>query len=325
MKRLILAILCVCITIPFASISMAGDYPERPVQVVVPYSAGGGTDLSARVMAEVLRKYLGKPVVVVDQPGGSGAIGTGNVAHAKPDGYLLGMGAQGPLCMLPSYGGIDYTKDSFDYVALMARNLMLLAINKKNSFKDGKSMIEWAKANPDKLTVGMSGAGGASRIAAEGFGEAAGIKIKSMPFGGSAPAVTACVGGHIKAVVASPAELQGQVKAGNLIVVAVMEPERIKIFPDAPTAKEIGVDFTWASWKGVIAPKGLPADVKAKLQDALDKTFKDPDYLKKMENLGEFLDYRKGEDYQKLVDHDSQVAEKIIRDLGMYGMNDKKQ
>ncbi len=324
MKRLIYAVCCLCLLISFTTAAMAGDFPERPVQVIVPYSAGGGTDLSARVMADVMKKYLPKPMVVVDQPGGSGAIGTGNVAHSNPDGYTLGMGAQGPLCMLPSYGGIEYDKDSFEYLALMGRNLMLLAVSSKVPFQDAKALLEYAKANPGKLTIGVSGAGGASRIATEGFASAAGVKVKCMPFNGSAPAVTACVGGHIDAVVAHPGELQNQAKAGNIKILLVMEPKRLEMFPDVPTAHEAGVDFEWSAWKGVIAPKGLPADVKAVLVEALDKCYNDADYLKKMKDLGEFVDYRKGEDYKKLVEKDSVVAEKVIRDLGMYGMNAKK-
>jgi tripartite-type tricarboxylate transporter receptor subunit TctC len=325
MKRFILSVLCFCLVLSFGSAANAGDYPDHPIQIVVPYSAGGGTDLSARVMAKVIRKYLGVPMVVVDQPGGSGAIGTSGVSHSTPDGYTLGMGAQGPLTMLPCYGGIDYTKDSFDYLALMGRNLILVGVNKDAPFQDGKELIEWAKAHPGKLTVGVSGAGGAPRIATEGFAAAAGIKVKCMPFNGSAPAITACVGGHIDAVAAHPAELVNQSKAGNINLIMVMEPERIALFPDVPTTKELGVNFTWAAWKGVIAPKGLPAEVKAKLEDALNKTFHDPEFLKKMENLGEFIDYRDGAGFKKLVERDSEVAEKVIRSLNMYGMNEKKK
>ncbi len=325
MKRLIPSLLCLLITAWATTTALAGPkYPARPVQVVVPYSAGGGTDLSTRVLAQSIRKYLGKPLVVVNQPGGSGALGTGAVSHAAPDGYTLGIGAQGPLAMLPHYGGIDYDKEKFEYLALMGRNLMLIAVNKKAPFQDAKSMIAYAKANPGKITVGMSGAGGASRIATEGFALAAGIKVKSMPFNGSAPAITACVGGHINAVTAHPAELINQAKAGNIKVILVMEPERVKQFPDAPTSKEVGVDFEWSAWKGIIGPKGLPEEVKTTLLAALEKTFNDPDFLKKMENLGESVDYRPAQQYQELVEKDSQKAEKVIRSLNMFGMNNKK-
>ncbi len=325
MKRLSLLLVALFVAVTSVSYVCAADYPARPVQIVVPYSAGGGTDVSTRVMADVIKKYLGSTMVVLDKPGGGGSIGTSFVAHSKPDGYTLGMGAQGPLAMLPHFGGIDYNKDSYDFIALQARNLMAIAVGKDSPITDGKSFVEYAKANPGKVTVGMSGAAGASRIATEGFAAKAGIELKAMPFKGSAPAVTACVGGHIMAVTASPAELVNHANAGNVKILFVMEEKRLEMLPEVPTTKEIGVDFQWASWKGIIAPKGLPADVKAKLADALDKTFKDPEYLEKMKNLGEFVDYRDGAAYQALVNNDSKIAEGVIRSLGMYGMNDKKK
>lgn len=324
MKRPLIAALCAITMVSGAAGAMASDYPARPVQIVVPYNAGGGTDLSARLMAQSLEKYLGGTVVVRNQPGGGGAIGTSAVIHSRPDGYSLGMGAQGPLAMLPHYGGIDYGVDDADYLALMGRNLMLVGVGKDAPFQDAKSFLEYAKAHPGELTVGNSGAGGANHIAMEGLASAAGVSVKSMPFGGASAAVTACVGGHINAVVASPAELLSQSKAGNLKVIMVMEDERIGEFPDAPTAKEAGVDFAWSSWKGVIAPKGLPADIRAKLTDALDKVFHDQAFLDKMKGLGEYVDYRPGDKYEALAKHDSAVAEKVIRSLGMYEMNVKK-
>jgi tripartite-type tricarboxylate transporter receptor subunit TctC len=115
-----------------------------------------------------------------------------------------------------------------------------------------------------------------------------------------------------------------QAKAGNLKVILVMEEERIKQFPDAPTTKEAGVDFTWSAWKGIIAPKGLPAPVKVKLEGALDKVFQDAKFLKKMDDLGEYIEYRTNAQYKALAERDAAVAEKVIRSLGMYGMNVKK-
>ena len=304
--------------------AMAADYPVRPVQIVVPYAAGGGTDLSARVMAEAIEKHLGKTMVVKNQPGGGGAIGVSAVSHAKPDGYTIGMGAQGPLAMLPHYGGLDYTVDSVDYLALMGRNLMLIGVHKNAPFQDAKSFFDYAKANPGKITIGNSGAGGASHIATEGLAMAAGIKVKSMPFAGSSTAITTCVGGHIDAVTAHPSELVNHVKSGNIKVILVMENERIKEFPDTPTAKESGVDFTWAAWKGVIGPKGMPDDVKAKLTDSLSKVFADPAFLEKMNGLGEYVEYMPGDKFREMAEADAVMAEKVIRSLGMYGMNAKK-
>lgn len=306
------------------STAAAADYPARPVQIVVPYSAGGGTDLSARLLAQALEKQLGGSVIVRNQPGGGGSIGTSAIVHAKPDGYTLGTGSQGPLAMLPHYGGIDYTVNDVDYLALMGRNLMVVGVSKDAPFQDGKSFLAYAKAHPGELTVGNSGAGGANQIAMEGFALAANIKVKDMPFGGAIAAITACLGGHIQAVVASPAELLSHVRAGNMKAVLVMEDQRIEEYPDTMTPKELGVDFTWSSWKGVIAPKGLPADVRAKLLPALDKAMHDETYLAKMKELGEYIDYRPSAGYEALAKSDSVTAEKVIRSLDMYQINAKK-
>ncbi|WP_142846083.1 tripartite tricarboxylate transporter substrate binding protein [Telmatospirillum sp. J64-1] len=310
-----------CLIATFTGAASAQQFPVRPVQVVVPYAAGGGTDLSARIMADTIEKYLGQTMVVRNQPGGGGSIGTSVVLHSRADGYTLGMGAQGPLAMLPHYGGIDYSLDEVEFLALMGRNLMVIASCRGAPFGNAEEFLTHAKANPGAIRVGNSGAGGANHIAMEGFASAADIKVRSMPFQGSSAAVTACVGGHIDAVVASPAEVLPQVQAGNIKPVLVMEESRIEQFPDMPTAIEAGVDFTWSSWKGIIAPKGLPEDVRLKLADALEKTFQDETFIQRMNELGEFIDYRPGPAYEELARRDSGIAETVIRDLGMYGMN----
>lgn len=304
-----------------AASANAADYPVRPIQVVVPYSAGGGTDLSARIMADTMKKYLSKPLIVRNQPGGGGSIGTSAVTHARADGYTLGMGAQGPLAMLPHYGGVDYSLDDVEFLALMGRNLMVVAGCKGAPFDTAEGFIDYAREHPGEVRVGNSGAGGANHIAAEGFGEAAGIKFNSMPFGGASAAVTACVGGHIDAVVASPAEVLPHVESGSIPALLVMEDKRIDVLPDTPVPSELGVDFTWSSWKGVIAPKGLPDDVKNTLSEALRKTFQDEKFLARMKEMGEFVDYRSGDDFRALAEADSKTAERIIRQLGMYGVN----
>lgn len=324
MRRLASSIAAVCLSAFAATAAFAAEYPARPVQVIVPYNAGGGTDLAARVLAQTMEKYLKTTVIVRNQPGGGGAIGTSATVHSKPDGYTIGTGSQGPLVMLPQYGGIDYGTADVDYLALMGRNLMVLAANTNAPYNDAKEFLAYAKAHPNEVTVGNSGAGGANHVATEGLAMAADVKLKSMPFGGAAAAITAALGGHIQAVVAHPPELANHIKAGNLKPILVMEEQRIADFPNAMTAKEAGVDFTWAAWKGIVAPKGLPKDVRAKLADALDKTFHDADFLKKMKDMGEDIDYRPGEAYAALAQKDSEVAEKVIRAIGLYGMNAKK-
>ncbi len=323
MRRFAFAALCLS-ALAVSTSAFAADYPARPVQVIVPYNAGGGTDLAARVLAQSLEKYLGGTVIVRNQPGGGGSIGTSATLHAKPDGYTIGTGSQGPLVMLPNYGGIDYGIQDVDFLALMGRNLMVIAANKDAPYNNAKEFLAYAKAHPGEVTVGNSGAGGANHVATEGLAMEANVKLKPMPFGGSAAAVTAALGGHIQSVIAHPPELINHVKAGNLKPIMVLEEKRIADFPDTMTAKEAGTDFTWAAWKGIVAPKGLPADVRAKLVDALDKTFHDADFLKKMKDMGEDIDYRKSDGYKALAMKDAATAEKVTRAIGLYGMNAKK-
>ncbi|MCC8191300.1 MAG: tripartite tricarboxylate transporter substrate binding protein [Planctomycetes bacterium] len=318
MKRTHL-ILALCL---FAGMAVrAGDYPVRPIQVIVPYSAGGGTDLAVRLLAESVKKTLPTGMVVLNQPGGGGSIGTSAISHAAPDGYTIGTGSQGPLCLLPHYGGTDYTKDDFEYIAFMGRNLMCLAVGKRSPVQSAEELVEYCKNNPNKFTIANSGAGGANHLMSEGLARAAGIEIKAMPFNGAANAITAAVGGHVNAVVAHPSELVNHVKSGNLTVILVASEDRIKEFPDAPTTDEVGIPFHWAAWKGIVGPRNMPEDVRAILADAIETAMKDPDFLQKMADLGEYVEFYNGADFKKLCDADSEQAETIIRSLGLYGMN----
>ncbi|MFH1803917.1 MAG: tripartite tricarboxylate transporter substrate binding protein [Pseudomonadota bacterium] len=315
-KKLIMAAALLSATLSTEALA----FPDRPIQIIVPYAAGGGTDLSIRLFAESFERNIeGSTMVVRNQPGGGGSIGTSGALFPRPDGYTLGTGAQGPLALLPHLGGTPYTIDDVEFIGLFGRNLQVLVSCKDAPFGNFDEFLDYSKTKAPQ--IGNSGAGGANHISVEAFAKAANIKIESVPFGGSSEARTACVGGHIDAMVASPAEALGQVEAGNVSVLFVMEPERIDLFPDAPTAVEKGIDFTWSSWKGVIAPKGIPAEELAFLRDAVKTAVADDEFQKKMEEMGEFVIYEDPEQYEARARADSETAEAVIRDLGMYGMN----
>lgn len=296
------------------------EFPERPLQVIVPYSAGGSTDLGMRVVADMLEtKFDGIQVVVRNQPGGGGAIGTSANIHARPDGYTLGAGAQGPIAIKPHVGGTDYTADDIEYIGLFARSLQVMVACNDAPFSDYDSFVSYAAENAPQ--VGNSGAGGANHISAEAFAKAAGIKIESIPFGGSSEARTACIGGHINAMVASPAEAKAAAAAGQMTPLFVMENERIDIFPDTPTAVEKGIDFTWSSYKGLVASKGIPADELAWLRDAVKQVAQDPEFIARMTEMGEFVTYEDGPTFEARVKGDSEMARSVLEELGLLGMN----
>ncbi|WP_445682747.1 Bug family tripartite tricarboxylate transporter substrate binding protein [Radicibacter daui] len=300
----------------------AHAFPDRPIQIVVPYAAGGSTDLSMRLLAESLQRHIPDSTVIIrNQPGGGGAIGTSAVVHARPDGYTLGSGAQGPLALLPHLGSTDYTLDQVDFIGLVSRSLQVMVACKDAPFTDFDSFMAYAKTKAPQ--IGNSGAGGANHISTEAFAKAAGIKVESVPFGGASEAVAACAGGHIDAMVVSPAEALPQVQAGAVRPIFVEEDKRIDLFPDTPTAKEKGVDFTWSSWKGLFAPKGIPAADLKVLRDGIKAAYDDAEFQKKMTDMGEFLQFEDADAFAKRAEKDSVTAEAVIKDLGMYQMNKK--
>ncbi|SDL17556.1 tripartite tricarboxylate transporter substrate binding protein [Aliiruegeria lutimaris] len=236
-----------------------------------------------------------------------------------PDGYTVGGGAQGPLALLPHLGGTDYSIDDVDFVGVISRSLQVLVACKDAPFTDYDSFIEFAGS--EKPQIGNSGAGGANHISAEAFAAAAGIGVESVPFNGFADARTACVGGHIDAMVASPAEALEQSRAGNMTPIFIMEDERIDLFPDTPTAVENGVDFTWSSWKSWVAPKGIEPEQLEWLRNAVKVAAQDEEFVQKMTDMGEFVVYEDAATFEKRAMGDSKMAHDAIEALGMLGMN----
>ncbi|WP_240989356.1 tripartite tricarboxylate transporter substrate binding protein [Salipiger mangrovisoli] len=302
-----------------AGAAVAADFPARPIQVVVPYSAGGSTDLSVRVVADAFERLFDGQMVVRNQPGGGGGIGSSAAVHARPDGYTLAAGAQGPLAILPLIGGTDYQFDDVEFIGLFARSLQLLVACADAPFSDYDGFIEYAKTKAPQ--IGNSGAGGANQISAEAFADAAGISIESVPFNGSSEARTACIGGHIDAMVASPAEAKAASESGQMTPLFVMEDARIDLFPDTPTAVEKGVDFTWSSWKGLVGPKGMDAETLAWLRDAIKQVANDEEFKKTLTDMGEFVTFEDGEAFEARARKDMETTHDVLEKLDMLGMN----
>ena len=325
-QRLVKRVFCTALLAVFAMTGAAfAAFPERPVSLVVPYAAGGGSDIVARALAHSTEKYLGQPVIVVNKAGGAGTIGTSFVTNAKPDGYTVLFGSNGNLVLQPLYGGLDYGKDSFTHICTVLRVPLVYAVSPKQPFNTLKDFVDFAKANPGKATMATSAAGGATHLPMEEFFSIAGIKVTVLPMNGGGPAVTATVGGHSLSCVSHPSEVSSQLAAGNLRLLGIAEPERIPTLPDVPTFKEQGYDVVDFVWRCIQGPKGIPADVQAKLEDAFMKGMNDPQYLDTVKKLG---DHPWAGDSKALAAHWEtywQRAEKTIKDLGMYNKNVKKK
>lgn len=323
MKKLatILAAACV-LAAGFAMTAAAAKFPQRPVTLVVPWGAGGGSDIIARALSKPLEAELGKPVIVTNKPGGSGTVGTSFVAHARPDGYTIGLINNTGLIHQIHYGGLDYKRTDLDPLCLFLRVPVFLLVNSESPIKNLDDYVKAAKEKNGALTLGVAAVGGGTHLPIEGFFEKAGIKVQPMPFkGGGSGVMTALVGGHIDSAVAHPSEVYGQYKAGNLRILGVLDATRLEAYPDIPTFKEQGYDVTGQVWRSFLVPKGTPQDVKDILVKALEKATKDATYLETLTKLGDMPTWMGPEEFAKYLEEDDAQLLATIKRLNLYNKN----
>jgi len=292
----------------------AADFPTKEVQIIIPWAAGGATDLIFRALAGTTGKNLGKAVVVVNRPGGAGAVGYTECMRSQPDGYTL-VSAITPLTILPHQVTTAFTYKSFAPVINVVRDPGMFLVRSDAPWRSLREFLDYAKKNPGMITVGNSGAGGGVHLIALAFQQAAGVKFNHIPFSGGGPSVTALLGGHINAVTVSPPEGIEHVKAGKLKIIALFQDKRFELFPDVPTVKEQGIDFVMGQWRGLAAPRGTPADVIKKLHDAFRKGMDDPVFKKNAKDMVVNLSYLGPEDFGKLMARDDEFYGKLVKEI----------
>jgi tripartite-type tricarboxylate transporter receptor subunit TctC len=304
-----------CALILAASMPLqAADFPTKEVQIIIPWAAGGATDLIFRALAATTGKYLGKAVVVVNRPGGAGAVGYTEAAKARPDGYTL-VSAITPLTILPHQVATAFTYNSFDPVINVVKDPGMFLVRSDAPWKSLKEFLDYAKKNPDMITVGNSGAGGGVHLIALAFEKTAGVKFNHIPFSGGGPSITAILGSHINAVSVSPPEGIEHVKAGKLKIIALFAEKRFELFPDVPTVKEQGVDFVMGQWRGLAAPKGTPPEGIKKLHDAFKQGMQDPVFVKNAKDMVVNVYYLGPEAFGKLTAQDDAFYSKLVKEI----------
>ena len=291
-------------------------FPDKPVNVICPWTAGGGTDVLLRALSKEAEKFLGQTINVVNQTGGAGAIGHNAIRAARPDGYTIGM-ITFELNSLPPQGLVPFTWKDFDPVMLINTDAAALTVRADAPYSTVRGFMDHARANPGEITIGNSAPGSVGHIAAGLAAEKTGVNVKHVPFNGAQPAVTALVGGHIKAVAVSVAEVRSQVQAGNLKILGVMAAERDKIFPNVPTFKEQGVDVQFATWRGLAFPKGVPAANRAKVADAYKKAFETKEFKDFAANAALTLNYQDGPEFTKFLDQNYKDVAAVMKGLGL--------
>jgi tripartite-type tricarboxylate transporter receptor subunit TctC len=294
--------------------AQGAQFPEKEVQIIIPWSAGGATDLIFRALGASTEKYLGKAVVIVNKPGGGGAVGYTEGMKAEPDGYTM-TAAVTPLTILPHEVKTAFTYKDFQAILNVVDDPSMFLVRSDAPWKNLKEFLDYAEKNPEMITVGNSGAGGGVHLVALAFERAAGVRFNHIPFSGGGPSVTALLGGHVNAVSVSPPEGISHVQAGKLRIIALFADKRFQMFPDVPTVKEQGINFAMGMWRGLVVPKGTPADAVKKLHDAFKKGMNDPSFKEKAKEMAVNLSYLGPNDFGNLMAHDDEFFGKLVQEI----------
>jgi tripartite-type tricarboxylate transporter receptor subunit TctC len=285
LRRVVLAGLAVAAAGP----AFGQAYPNKPITLIVPFAAGGPTDLLARILGERMAKELGQQIIVENVTGAAGTIAMAKLVRAAPDGYTIGIGHVGTNVA----NAVLYTKLGFDLlgdlepVARLPANPMLVVSSNNVPAKTLKELVEYLKANPDKVSGGTAGIGSGSHLGALAFNKATGASYQLVPYRGTGPAMQDLIANQIQVMVDQSSNALPQAQAGKIRAYAVTSAVRSPAMPDIPTAAEAGYPMVVTIWNGLWAPKGTPRDIIDKLNAAAVSAMQDPAVRKRMDELGQ--------------------------------------
>ena len=264
------------------------NYPSKTISLIVPFAAGGPTDVVARIIGDHMSRSLGQQFVVENIGGAGGTTGMARLAAAEPDGYTLGVGNLGTQSAAPAlYPNLKYDPArSFAPIGIANFTPQAIVAKKDNPAKDLQEFIAYLQQNHEKLSYGHAGVGSISHVSGTLFNHQFGLKPALVAYRGTAPALNDLVGGQIDYMVDQSLNVIPQIKGGTIKVFAVAAPQRLESLPEVPTTKEAGVDFLFSAWNALVAPKDTPKDIVDKLSAALTKALDDPATVARYAELG---------------------------------------
>ncbi|MGQ8877212.1 Bug family tripartite tricarboxylate transporter substrate binding protein [Delftia sp. NA_296.1] len=312
-----LAALAATPVLPAMAQAPAGAWPQRPIELIVPFAAGGGTDVLARALAEVARKHLPQDLIVLNRAGASGAVGWTELANARPDGYKIGI-ITVELTMIPHMGLTKISSDALLPVARLNADPATIAVRADSPYRSIEELIAAARKDEAAVRIGNAGPGSLGHLAAAALQDKVGVKFNHAPYRGANPAVLDLLGGHIEAVAVTPVEVATYVAAGKIRPLAIMAEQRIQAGWEAvPTLKERGIDLLIGGWRGLAVPRNTPDAVVQTLRKAMALTLKDPVLRETMakQNMGEgYLDQP---EFKAVIDRDNAVFKQLVDKLGI--------
>jgi tripartite-type tricarboxylate transporter receptor subunit TctC len=301
------------------TVTTISNYPDRPITIIVPFSAGGGVDMIARSLEKTAIQHLGQPLIVVNKPGGAGTIAWNELAGATPDGYTIGItGVE--ILLQPLYSLTKYNyPTALEPLVQVSSFPMVLAIQANQPWQNVDDLVKYARQHPGQLKIGNSGLGSFPHVLGEMLVHTAGITLEPVPFRGGSEALAALLGGHLQAIFTTQAIIKEHLKNGTIKVLAVTSEQRLTdpVFADVPTFKELGLDIVFSYWIGVAAPKEMPIEVKAKLAAGLEAIIVEPEFQKNLENIGLPVDYLNPQESQAKWLADNQKLSKTVQETGI--------
>ncbi len=297
------------------SAAVAADYPTKPVQMLIPFGAGGSADSMGRLIAKASEKYLGQNIVAVNKPGAGGGIMLTALHDAKPDGYTIGWGSTGILTAT-NIGNVPFKHDVFTHVARIGISAMPIAVRADAPWQTFEEFVAYAKENPNKIKIGNAGTGSATHLTPIFIEKALGLQFIHVPLGAQRR-IPSLLGGEVEAICVPLPEVAGQAQAGKARVLVVPSTERDPAFPDVPTMKELGYDVVIELFRGISVPKGTPDDVIAKLEEAFKKGSEDPEFVEFSKKNGFNISFMGQKDFNSyVVPMDEKIA-KVMEETGL--------
>ena len=304
--------------VPAAAVQ-AASFPEKPVTILVPYSAGGITDQIARILADKLGKQWEQPVVVENKPGAGAAIGTAAVANGKADGYQLLIGSVGTVTNQFMLKSLPYKTQDLQPLLQISEAPNVLYVRSSLPVKSVTELVDYAKKNPGKLTFANSGIGSSPHLAAALFQDKAKISITNIPYRGTSAAIADFLGGQVDAYFDTMQSMP-YVKQGKLTVLGVAAQKRVPSHPDVPTIAESGIaDVLASSWFGVFIPAKTPDAIKTEISNAITEAMQDRQTTQKIENLGTVIQVRDRQQFKQFFDKETQRWGELIKRLNIAG------
>lgn len=318
LMRSVLSVLAVFFCFAFlVNPALATDFPSKPITIVVPYSAGGGSDVMIRAVTSIAKQYFSQPLVVVNKAGGGGAIGTAFVAQSKPDGYTLLFAVPAVTVVKPYMVKTTYSFDDVDPLLRVSDSPRILMAGKHTSWKNIDEMLAFAREIPGAITYSSAGTGTSTHISMEGLAYQAGIKMIHIPFKGCANAVSAVLGGHADLFGAIPSECMQYFESGDAWPVAVFAEERLPSLPNVPTLKEKGIDFADSSTRALFIPSGVPSAERSALEEGFTKALNDPQLVELFAKLKEVPAPMDGESLKTILTGQKDLYGKVLEQAGL--------